>query len=74
MGIGTSILIMAAGAIMAFAVDVDNAEGFNINTIGIILMVAGALGLVASMFIFGPRTRRGEVEGPNGRTVYREEY
>lgn len=74
MGIGTSILIMAAGAIMTFAVDVDDAEGFNINTIGIILMVAGALGLIASMFIFGPRSRRTEVtDTGGGRTVHRDE-
>ena len=73
MGIGTSILIMAAGAIMTFAVDVDSTEGFNINTIGVILMVAGALGLIASLFIFGPRTRRTEVSEPGGRTVYRDE-
>lgn len=73
MGIGTSILIMAAGAIMTFAIEVDNAEGFNINSIGVILMVAGAVGLIASLFIFGPRTRRTEVADPGGRTVYRDE-
>ena len=44
MRIGTSILVMAVGAIMAFAVEVDRAEGFNINTAGIILMIIGALG------------------------------
>ena len=60
-GIGVSILLMAAGAIMAFAVEVDNAEGFNINTIGIILMIAGAIGLVTSLVVFGPRARRGTV-------------
>ena len=74
MGIGTSILIMAAGAIMTFAVNVEDAEGFNINTIGVILMVAGALGLIASLVIFGPRSRRTEVtDTAGGRTVYRDE-
>ena len=38
MRIGTSIVVMAIGAIMAFAVEVDRAEGFNINTAGIILI------------------------------------
>ena len=57
MGIGVSILLMAAGAVMTFAVEVENAEGFNINTIGIILMVAGAIGLVTSLVVFGPRAR-----------------
>ena len=56
MGIGVSILLMAAGAIMTFAVEVENAEGFNINTVGIILMVAGAIGLVTSLVVFGPRS------------------
>lgn len=75
MGIGTSIVIMAVGAIMAFAIEVENAEGFNINTAGIILMVAGALGLIASLFIFGPRGRRTTVDDDGrGRTVTREEY
>ena len=74
MGIGTSILIMAAGAIMTFAVEVEDSGGFNINTIGVILMVAGALGLIASIVIFGPRTRRTEVSDTGGgRTVYHDE-
>ena len=36
MRIGTSIVVMAIGAIVAVAVEVDRAEGFNINTAGII--------------------------------------
>jgi uncharacterized membrane protein len=74
MGIGTSIVIMAVGAIMAFAVEVENAEGFNINTAGIILIIAGALGLLASIAIFGPRSRRTTVEDDrDGRRVTRDE-
>ena len=75
MGIGVSVLLMAAGAIMTFAVEVENAEGFNINTLGIILMVAGALGLIAAMAIFGPRRRDTVVEGSGrGRVVERDVY
>ena len=66
MGIGVSILLIAAGAIMTFAVEVNNADGFNINTVGIILMVAGAIGLVATLLVFGPRSRRDTVD----RDVY----
>jgi hypothetical protein len=55
MGIGVSILLMAAGAIMTFAVEVDNPDGFNINTVGIILMIAGAIGLIATLLVFGRR-------------------
>ena len=61
MGIGVSILLMAAGAVMTFAIEVQSSEGFNINTIGIILMIAGALGLITSLIVFGPRSRRGTV-------------
>ena len=55
MGIGVSVLLIAAGAVMAFAIEVNNAEGFNINTIGIILMIAGAIGIIATMTVFGGR-------------------
>ena len=55
MGIGISILLIAVGAVMAFAVEVENASGFNINTIGVILMGAGTLGLLAALVIFGGR-------------------
>jgi hypothetical protein len=71
MRIGTSIVIMAIGAVMAFAVEVDRAEGFNINTAGIILIVAGAIGLVASLVMFSS-PRRTVVDGPEGRTVYHD--
>jgi hypothetical protein len=62
MGIGVSTLLIAAGAIMAFAIEVDNAEGININTVGIILMVVGLIGLLVTLTVFGPR-RRDVVEG-----------
>jgi hypothetical protein len=62
MGIGVSTILIAVGAVLAFAVEVESAEGFNINTIGIILMVVGAIGLLASMVIFGPRRGRTVVE------------
>jgi len=48
MGVGTSIVLIAVGAILRFAVSVT-AKGFNIHSIGIILMIVGALGLVLSM-------------------------
>ena len=60
MGIGASIFLLAIGAILAFAVNVE-ASGFNINTVGIILMVAGAVGLLMTMLISGRRERGGIV-------------
>lgn len=47
-GFGGSIFLIAVGAILAFAVSVE-AEGFNINTIGIILMIVGALGAILTL-------------------------
>jgi hypothetical protein len=48
MGFGTSIVLIAAGAILRFAVSVTT-TGFNLHTIGLILMVVGALALVLSI-------------------------
>jgi hypothetical protein len=48
MGIGTGIFLFAAGAVMRFAVTVQT-HGFNVHTIGLILMVAGAVTAVLSM-------------------------
>jgi hypothetical protein len=54
MGIGVSIFLIAVGAILSFAVNTE-AEGFNINAIGYILMACGALGLLVTTLIFGGR-------------------
>jgi hypothetical protein len=54
MGIGVSVFLLAVGAILTFAVEVE-ATGFNINTVGIILMICGAIGLLLTMLVFGRR-------------------
>ena len=60
MGIGTSIFLIAVGAILRYAVNVT-VEGVEIDTIGLILMVVGGIGLVISLAIIflshddGPR-------------------
>jgi hypothetical protein len=51
MGIGVSIFLLAIGAILAFAVEVT-AEGVNLNTVGVILMVVGGIGLLFSMLFW----------------------
>ena len=48
MGFGTSILLIAVGAILRFAVSVTT-TGFNLHSIGLILMIVGALALVLSI-------------------------
>jgi hypothetical protein len=50
MGVGTSIVTIAVGAILDFAVKVQNSHGFNINRIGLILMIVGIVGLIISLF------------------------
>jgi hypothetical protein len=49
MGFGASLFLLAVGAILAFAVNVNNTSGFDLNTIGVILMVVGAVGMIVSM-------------------------
>jgi hypothetical protein len=68
MGIGVSLFLMAAGAILAWAVEVE-AEGFDLNMIGIILLIVGVVGLLLSMLFwssFAPFAHRDE------RTVVRD--
>ena len=52
MGLGTSIFLVAVGAILDFAVTVHNNHGININTVGLILMIVGAFGIVISLFFW----------------------
>ena len=54
MGIGASVFLLALGAILAFAVDYS-VNGLDINVIGFILMVAGAVGLLMTTLVFGRR-------------------
>jgi hypothetical protein len=49
MGFGVSLLLLAAGAVPTFAIEVDESNGLDLDAIGIILMVVGAIGLIASL-------------------------
>jgi hypothetical protein len=76
MGTGTSIVLIAAGAILRFAVSVTP-SGFDIHTIGVILMVAGVVGLCLSIVFWSSwggvggyrRTRRVVRDGAGGSFV-----
>lgn len=48
MGISTSLVMIALGAILYWAVTATVA-GLSVNTIGVILMIAGAIGLLLSL-------------------------
>jgi uncharacterized membrane protein len=57
-GIGTSIFMIAVGAILYWAVNVD-ISGLELSTIGLILMILGIVGLVISLFMLSSASRRG---------------
>ncbi|MFN2617259.1 MAG: DUF6458 family protein [Thermoleophilaceae bacterium] len=50
MGIGTSIFLIAAGAILRYAVDFE-VTGIEIQTVGLILMLVGIAGLIISLAV-----------------------
>jgi hypothetical protein len=51
MGIGASLFLIAIGAILAWAVDIDT-EGIDLNMIGIILLIVGIIGAIMSMIFW----------------------
>jgi glucose uptake protein GlcU len=55
-GMGFSIVAMAVGAVMYWAVTAQG-HGFRLSTVGIILMIVGAIGLVISTIVFGSSRR-----------------
>ena len=58
MRLGGSLFLIALGAILRFAITVHgNTHGFNVHTAGVILMIVGAIGLVASLVWMATRRR-----------------
>ncbi len=79
MGIGVSLILIAVGAVLTWAVTATT-SGININTVGVILMVVGLAGLILSLLFWsswggagvggGARRRTTVVdEGPTGPAV-----
>ena len=50
MTIGTSLFLIAVGAILKYAVTA-HVEGFNLHTAGLVLMCVGILGLCIGLFL-----------------------
>jgi TRAP-type C4-dicarboxylate transport system permease small subunit len=65
-GIGTSLFLIAVGAILYFAVNAS-ISGLSIATVGLILMIVGVIGLLISLFFLSSWRR-----GPHDRTVVRD--
>jgi hypothetical protein len=63
MGIGTSIFLIAVGAILKYAVT-DHISGVDLGTVGVILMIVGVVGLLISilwMTIWADHRRRDDL-------------
>jgi len=77
MGLGIGLLLAAAGAVLAFAVN-KTVSGVNIHTIGWILLIVGIVGIALSMIFWsswaGPgywsRRRTYVDDGPPGGPGY----
>ena len=75
MSIGLSIFVIVVGAILTFALEVKVA-GIDLDALGIILMLLGALSLGWTLFAVGPRAGASRViryrRVPRRRQVYDE--
>ena len=77
MGISLSILLIAAGAILTWAVSAT-VSGVDINAVGVILMVVGIIGLLVSLVFwsswggFGSRDTAAGSSGPQ-TTVFKDD-
>ena len=74
MGIGVSVFLIAVGAILKFAIT-WTADGVNLETVGVILMVVGAIGMLMSMLFWSSFAPFGGAATAGGRseTYVREE-
>jgi hypothetical protein len=76
-GLATSIVVFAAGAVLRFAITVNTLQhGFNVHTIGVILMIVGVVGFVLSLIAImanGMGKHRTVIEDGRGNVVSRED-
>jgi hypothetical protein len=73
-----SLIVFAVGAILNFAVTVSPYQhGFNIRTVGVILMIIGGVGAVVTLIVLLTNNRwhrhRSVVEDDRGNAVRRED-
>ena len=58
MTIGSSLFLIAVGAILRYGVTRDSWNSINIDTVGLILIIVGVVGLVLGLFLYMTRGRR----------------
>jgi hypothetical protein len=68
-GMVFSTISIAVGAVMYWAITSTQGHGFRLSTVGVILMVVGAVGFVASAIVFATARRPA---GSRHRTYDRE--
>ena len=72
MGISVSLLAIAAGAILKWAVTATTA-GINLDTVGVVLLIVGSIGLVLSLIFWSSWGGFGSRTGAATTTVVRDE-
>jgi hypothetical protein len=79
MRVGLSLILLAAGAVLTWAVNAT-VSGVDIKVVGVILMVVGALGIILSLVTLesfrrpAETHRRDVVTGPAGDQTVRDSY
>jgi beta-lactamase regulating signal transducer with metallopeptidase domain len=73
MGLGVSFILIAVGAVLAWAVHVST-NGFNVHTVGYILLVVGIIGALLSLIFWSSWVGPGYFTqgGARRRTVIEE--
>lgn len=76
-GLVTSIIVFAVGAILRFAVTVNTYQhGFNVHTVGVILMIVGVVGAIISLIAMmgmGMGRRRTVIDDGRGNVIRRDD-
>lgn len=76
-GLVTSIVVFAVGAILRFAVTLNTLQhGWNVHTVGVILMIVAAVGAVLSLIAMAMAStgrRRTVIDDGRGNVVQRED-
>ena len=71
MGVGIGLLLAAAGAVLAFAVD-KQVSGVNLHSVGWILLIVGIIGVALSMIFWSSWAGPGYFAQSRRRTIVDE--
>ena len=63
MTIGSSLFLIAVGAILRYAINKNTWHAISIDTVGLILMIVGVIGLVLGLYFYFVRDRTGPAVG-----------